>query len=360
MGTIDSSQAVESAKGFLLREAEAGFAETTHEMTFPHFAGFTGATEQQASDVFARAVLASVLLDIAELEEQDQRFKATVYEIAHRESQYIAEAKLADRAGGWSYFPGLPELPPDVDSLAAALRLFERIAPEYSPLCEEPVNLVLNNIKPDGSVKTWIVAPANSSGQRQAMIRGIERYWGSTVDVEVCARFFAALLTYNKQEYSGLARQGAEYILSRQHEDGTWNATWYWGRAYGTGLCLHLLDDIDGEAESAKRAADFFIESQREDGGWGWDGQTIPLETAFVIWLIIRFSNNSNGPLVAKAGNCLMAHQALDGSWDATPWIKMELGRVNSKGRHILSYQSTTLTTAFCLRSLLLLRNTLN
>ena len=29
--------------------------------------------------------------------------------------------KLTDRDGGWSYFPDLPELPPDLDSLSAAM-----------------------------------------------------------------------------------------------------------------------------------------------------------------------------------------------------------------------------------------------
>ena len=357
MSGIDSSQAVEGAKGFLLREAESGFPETSHVMYFPHIAGFTGAAEQQASDVFARAVLANVLLDIAELEEQDLDFKATVHTIARREAQYIAETKLSDRAGGWSYFPDLPELPPDVDSLAAALRLFARIAPEYSHLCEESINLVLNNIQAAGSLETWIVAPTNNTIQRQAMTRGVECYWGNTIDVDVCAHFWSALLTHDRQQYGDIARKGAEYVVSRQCDDGTWIATWYWGPAYGTGLCLHLLYELDVVDDPANKATDYFIESQREDGGWGWDGQTIPLETALAIWLIIRFGNNLKGILVEQAGKFLMEHQSLEGNWDATPWIKMELGRVNDKRKHILTYQSTTLTTAFCLRSLLLLRN---
>ena len=59
----------------------------------------------------------------------DEHFKDTLQEIAHREARYVAQATLKGRAGGWSYFPDLPELPPDLDSLSAALHLFARVAP---------------------------------------------------------------------------------------------------------------------------------------------------------------------------------------------------------------------------------------
>ncbi|MBS1112117.1 MAG: squalene cyclase [Nitrospirae bacterium] len=352
------SETVRKAKEFLLRESKSGFPETRHVMYFPHQAGFTGETEKQFSDVFARAVLANILLDIAGLEEQDEQFRATLHDIAQRESLYIAEAKLRDRAGGWSYFPDLPDLPPDVDSLAAAALLFARIAPEYKPLCEEPVNIVLNsNISQDHSVKTWIIAPTNTDIQRQTMIRGIDQYWGNTVDVEVCANFYLALLAYDRQCYGKLVLKGAKYILSRQSDNGVWNSTWYWGYAYGTGLCLRLMHALKTGDDSVKRAIHFFMESQKHDGGWGWDTrQTVPLETALAVWLIVHSGIDIKQTIIERAAEYIISNQSQDGSWDASPWIKMEVGRVNDNLKHTLSYQSITLTTAYCLRSLLLVQ----
>ena len=91
---------------FLLREADRQFAEVTHNMLFPFAAGFSGPSEHQSSDVFGRAVLGGLLLDIAGLVADDLR--AQLESVAAREADHVARSKLRDRAGGWSYFPDLP------------------------------------------------------------------------------------------------------------------------------------------------------------------------------------------------------------------------------------------------------------
>ncbi|HEY3838953.1 MAG TPA: hypothetical protein VGL72_20410, partial [Bryobacteraceae bacterium] len=157
-GAVPSSGAQERASAYLLAQAEQQFAEVRHVMHFSRAAGFTGVSEQQSSDIFARATLAHLFLDIAQLSGRTEL--AMLFRgIARGEADYIARSKVANRAGGWSYFPGLPELPPDADSLAAALSLFVRIAPEHVELCREAVEIVLAGAGPDGSLETWIVAP---------------------------------------------------------------------------------------------------------------------------------------------------------------------------------------------------------
>src|SRR5262245_45893459 len=182
--------AIDRAHGFLFAQAEEEFAETRHDMTFPRAAGFSSLRERQSSDVFARAVLGSVLAEIADLDPERSERSIALRRIARREADYVASKKMRRCEGGWSYFPDLPELPPDADSLAAALSLFSRAAPEHVELCRRPIDLVLAGARPDGAFETWIIAPADPSAVRERMEWGVRCCWGTDVDLEVVAHFY--------------------------------------------------------------------------------------------------------------------------------------------------------------------------
>ena len=228
--TLD--QAIERAKRHLLSQAEAGFPETRHTMQFPRREGFHARKEEHSSDVFARAVLAGVLLDIRELSDSDEHFKDTLQEIAHREARYVAQATLKGRVGGWRYFPDLPELPPDLDSLSAALHLFTRVAPEYTTLCEEPVRIALEGLLPDGSLKTWIISSKDPKEPLTWMKEAISLHWGDAIDVEVCARFFLALLSSGNK---GLSLHGLSW---RRLCPGATAAGWFLEGWLVLGTCV--------------------------------------------------------------------------------------------------------------------------
>ena len=94
---------------------------------------------------------------------------------------------------------------------------------------------------------------------------------------------------------------------------------------------------------------------QREDGGWGtWE--SVPLDTALAIWSVVQDHIPDQSDSVGRGLDVLLEQQAPDGSWPATPWIKMDVGRAQGRVLRTLTYQSTTVTTAFALRSLLLVR----
>lgn len=347
--------AVDRAVEYLLAQADRDFAETRHVMVFPHAAGFTGAAEQQSSDVFARTVLAGVLLDIADLDADNGARARILRDLAGREAQHVARAKLNDRAGGWSYFPGLPELPPDADSLAAALRLFARVDRALTALCQLPIDIVLDDVRPDGSLDTWIIAPSDGPVHRQLMERGIRDYWGRGADPEVCAHFYLALLELDRVRYTDAALAGARYILSRQDPDGSWAATWYWGAAYGIGLCLGLLRALGVAGDAVARGVDFLSRSQRDDGGWG-PTRSLSLETGLALWALGPLALAECRTSVEQATSFLLKRQTADGSWIPSPWIKMDIGRATGSVIRTATYQSITMTTTFCLRSLLLAR----
>lgn len=349
-GTTPMADAVERASAYLLLQAEQQFTEVRHVMKFSHAAGFSGLSEEQAGDIFARATLANLLLDIASVSPA-AGFAHPFCSIARREAEYIANSKLRDRAGGWSYFPGLPELPPDADSLAAALSLFVRIAPEYAELCREPVEFVLGQAHADGSFETWIVAPQDAARDRSRMQWAIQTFWGTGVDPDVLAHFYHALWLWAPDRYGDSIRRGAAKLLDMQQPDGSWRATWYVGPAYGTALAVRLLREIEMGEHARTRGHRFLLEAQGQDGGWG-DGTAAALQTALSMAALNETEPASAA--IARGGLALREQQLADGSWPASPWIQMEIGRATGKVLHIATYQSTVLTTAFCLRALLL------
>ena len=344
--------ALERASAFLLAQAGQEFAEARHVMTFSRAAGFSGTTEQQSGDIFARATLAHLFLDIAGLAETAQ-WAAEFRGVARREAGYIASAKVPNRTGGWSYFPDLPELPPDADSLAAALSLFVRIAPEYTALCREPVELTLDSAAADGAFETWIVAPGDAPSDRARMQLAIRNCWGTGADPDVLAHFYYALWLWAPDRYREAVRRGVSKLIEMQQPNGAWQATWYVGPAYCTGLALRLLRETGMGSEAIERAFRFLLDTQREDGSWG-DEASAPLQTALSIAALRHAEPGSSLNGMRRGAAALRERQLADGSWLASPWIQMEIGRATGKILRVATYQSVTLTTAFCLRALLL------
>ncbi|MGA7156749.1 MAG: hypothetical protein WBY53_07895 [Acidobacteriaceae bacterium] len=352
VATIHASDTViDRASGFLLSQSDQQFPEVRHGMRFGRAAGFTCSNEEQSGDIFARAMLANLLLDIADLAPADERY-AELPAIAVREAEYVASCRLQDRAGGWSYFPDLPELPPDADSLAAAICLFARIAPQYLELCRAPVELVLAGAALDGSFETWIVAPTDSPQDRARMQWGIQNCWGTGTDVDVLAHFYHALQLWDPICHRAAITRGIRKLLDLQQSDGSWNATWYDGPAYGTGLALRLLRESDSGASASERARQFFIRHQNSEGLWGNNGDT-SLQTALSLNGLHETGLDAESNQWWRSGAALCDLQLPDGSWPASPWIKMEIGRATGKTLHVATYQSATITTAFCLRALL-------
>jgi len=341
---------IEAARRYLLEQAAGGFPEARHVMRFPRQAGFASDHETQSTDVFSRAVLASVLLDAAE-QDRDRAFRRTVAALARREAEHVAASRLRDRAGGWSYFPGLRELPPDLDSLSAALLLFARAAPERAEQCAEPVALALGNTRPDGSVATWLVSPRDHPADRRLMERGISQFWGDGADVDVCAHFFFALWTHDRDRFAEAVRRGVRWVEGMQAGDGSWKAAWYHGEAYAAALCVRLLRAVGGAEAALARAAARLLRTERPDGGWGML-EADPQETALAVWAIRGSGRELPASAKERAVRGLIDSQNREGHWKGSPWIKMDVGRARGGGGPTLSYGSATLTTAFCLRTL--------
>lgn len=343
------SEAIARATVFVLAEAERGFVGLRHEMVFPRAAGFTPVEERQVSDVFGRATAANLLLDIAELG-RDAEVAAAIREVVRREADYVAGAKAAGRAGGWSYFPGLPELPPDADSLAAALSLFARAAPQHLPLCAEAVALAVDGIAADGSMETWIVAPSDPPAERRRMARAIDTCWGRGTDVDVLANFHHALFLAAPERHQDAIWRGAGRVVALQRGDGAWAASWYSGFTYASGLCLRLLRETGLGAAAVAPAIGFLRRTQAGDGSW----RQLPLETACGVWALAEADPAGSQPEIARGVAALLGLQEADGAWPASPWIQMQIGRATGFILRVATHENRTITTLLCLKALLL------
>lgn len=352
IGPDKLGQAIHLAGAFLEAEAARGFPEARHHMSFPRWAGFGGAQAQQTSEAFGRAVIADLLLDIGALSNGTEARRWA--DIARAEADMVAAARLTDRVGGWSYFPDLPELPPDLDSLAAAIRVFARAAPDHLPLVEEPIQCALAGADADGGIRTWIVARENDPAALKRMRRGVRWHWGDTVDIEVCARFYLALLAMDPTRFAAEIERGAAYVAARQTPTGGWDATWYAGQVYGTALCCQLMAET-GRTGAVDAGHAALTRLEYETGGWG-NWQPVPLDTAIALSTSVRDHPRS---AIERAVSFLIEYQNPDGSWPGTPWIKMEVGRALGRIQRTITWQSDTITTAFALRALVGVRHRL-
>jgi squalene-hopene/tetraprenyl-beta-curcumene cyclase len=341
--------AVRAAAGFLERQRASAYAEATHWMTFPHAAGFSGIVERHAGRVFAMALVGNALVDAAHA-----GFPID-WNGLEQDADRLLEMRADDVPGGWRYFPTLPELPPDADDLAEVLRLLQAVRPERVPgACGEALRLVLSvGIASDGSLRTWIVDEQRTDPATVRLRQFIGHQWGDTADVEVVANLLEALWRLDRARYAEACARGVEFVAGRQAPDGTWGSTWYWGPYYGTfAACRFLAAAWPGHPALHRAAAGL-------RAALGADGSALgptDLALAMLAAAALRSSVPFEGDRLRESAASLLARQEGDGSWPATPFIRMDTNRVRTlagKGQpRYVSYSSRTTATAFCLRAL--------
>lgn len=345
---------VQDGLQFLMEQWQLEFAEAAHVMPFPREQGFIAAQEQQYGDVFHRALITDIFCDAREL--LGQQFKSTI----EREVDYLLSCQRNSGIGGWSYFPHLPELPPDADDLAQVMQVLLRSGhrAEVEKYCEVPLSILLrDNAHADGSFETWIIPATERTPEQNLQSFWVEQAWGTGSDPDVIANLLYALALYDEERFAQVIQSGVAYLASQQKEDGSWQSSWYHGPFYGTYVCLRVLSLLHPSSPTIDRAIHFLDQSQQADGGWGIEDASEPLSTAFALLSlgIVRQSAREIADIerIQKACSYLQHCQKSDRSWSSCKFIRMELGRAAGRVRAILFYGSQTITTAFVLKAAL-------
>ena len=139
--------------------------------------------------------------------------------------------------------------------------------------------------------------------------------------------------------------RGVEYLRKTQMQDGSWFGRWGTNYIYGTWsvLCALNAAGLAPEDPMVRRATDWLIAKQREDGGWGEDcesygdapagefhgyaAQSLPSQTAWAM-LGLMAAGLADHDAVKRGAAFLQAAQDEQGSWTERAYNAVGFPRV--------------------------------
>ena len=124
-------------------------------------------------------------------------------------------------------------------------------------------------------------------------------------------------------------RDGIDYLRRTQLAEGSWYGRWGMNYIYGTWsvLCALKAAGLPSDAPEMKKASDWLISIQNDDGGWGEDGtsykldyrgyENAPSTASQTAWALIGLmaAGAADHPAVARGIDYLIRTQGTDGLW---------------------------------------------
>ena len=316
-------------------------------MIFPHLLGFSGDRERHDGDVFQRAIVADALCDA------DEALAGALRPLIQREVTYLVDCRLRRGVGGWSYFPTLPELPPDADDLGQVIQVLVRSG--HTPLADAhaaaPLRVLFRDcMHEDGSFETWIIPARDRTAAQERQLAAARKHWGTGPDAEVMANLLHALMLFDAPRFATECHRGAQFIERCQQPDGSWSCRWYFGPYYGTYACSRFLRALRPHTDSVARAAAFIRGCQRSDGSWSQPTGNVgdALSTALAL-LALAIAQPARGVEQQDAMRARQARTWLEENADGDSWPSCSFIRPSA----LHSYGSRTITTAYVMKAAL-------
>jgi len=131
------------------------------------------------------------------------------------------------------------------------------------------------------------------------------------------------------------------YLRGEQEADGSWYGRWGTNYIYGTWSVLCALNAVGlpHDDKAMRRAVDWLVSMQRDDGGWGEDEETYgdaphgrykestPSQTAWAV-LGLMAAGATDHPATARGIAFLAGTQKSDGEWTEAPYTAVGFPRV--------------------------------
>jgi squalene-hopene/tetraprenyl-beta-curcumene cyclase len=133
-----------------------------------------------------------------------------------------------------------------------------------------------------------------------------------------------------------------EYLRRTQHPEGSWYGRWGMNFIYGTWsvLCALNVAGIDRNDPMIRKAVNWLVSVQNQDGGWGEDAisyrldyrgleraPTTASQTAWALLALMAVGEVEN-PVVERGIECLIATQTEKGLWDEQRYTATGFPRV--------------------------------
>jgi len=187
----------------------------------------------------------------------------------------------------------------------------------------------------------WLLGMQSRNGGWGAFDRNNTQTWtrhipfcdfGEVIDppsVDVTAHIVELLGRMGRRKGDPVVDRALEYLKSEQEHDGAWFGRWGSNLTYGIGAVLPALEAIGEDMNGAhvRRAVDWLIEHQNQDGGWGeridgyddprWRGRG-PSTASQTAWALLGLlaAGETDGPATKRGIDYLVSMQADHGGWD--------------------------------------------
>ena len=252
-----------------------------------------------------------------------------------------ADQKPDVRPGGWAFQYNNAHYP-DLDDTAVVVMAMDRARGRTGPVNDEAIargtEWTVGLQSRDGG---WGAFDADNSHHYLNNLPFADH--GALLDpptADVSARVVSMLAQLGERDGPRMASALA-YLAKEQEADGSWFGRWGTNYIYGTWsvLCALNAAGIPGDDPAVRRACDWLISVQREDGGWGEDEETYahatpgtftestPSQTAWAL-LALMSGGQVAHPAVARGIAWLATAQTADGEWDELPYTAVGFPRV--------------------------------
>ncbi|HIC8644376.1 prenyltransferase/squalene oxidase repeat-containing protein [Elizabethkingia meningoseptica] len=329
---------------FLINEHHKNYIELKHFMYLSSIDGFNNKNKVHVGEVFQLAILTDIYIDIQNQMDVDLNY------FIQENIKSIKKYRSKEDIGAWSYFPSVNEIAPDIDDLGQIIQVLHKKG-EFNYIkkyCLPLIDFVANNCFDNkiGSFFTWILPKENKNTKQVLQNKFNMEKWGTGPDIEAVANFIYSIQLLGSKQHNTYAKS-INFILKNQNKEGYWDSRWYYGKYYGTYVCVRSLikESNKSYTDYLKKASDFLVKTQNTDGGWGLKKDySDPLNTAFGILILKLIDKKAFHKIIEKAIIYIHKNRQPNYSWQPINFIKPRLND---------PYRSSTLTTAYVLKALL-------
>jgi squalene-hopene/tetraprenyl-beta-curcumene cyclase len=258
-----------------------------------------------------------------------------------------AEQRPHVRPGGWAFQYANPHYP-DLDDTAAVVMAMDRFGRQHAVGRESEFDAAILR------GRQWVLGLQSANGGWGAFdADNTSEYLnhipfadhGALLDpptADVTARCVSMIAQLGNSEDGLALARALEFLRRTQEENGSWYGRWGMNFVYGTWSVLCALDaaGISRQSPMTRRAAEWLVSTQNDDGGWGETGDSYALgqrdparatstasQTAWAL-LGLMAAGEVRNAAVTRGVDYLLQRQGPDGFWNEPQFTATGFPRV--------------------------------